>query len=353
MNRTKKVSVVIALMLLLSLAINGTLAWLKDETKPVQNTFTLGKVKIKLDETDVNEKGKVIPDAPRVEGNARQNYHFIPGSTYTKDPTVTVLAGSEPCYIRVFAKVDLAGKKPGQLYDAAKTAVLQYAREYIVERKDELISQNPAFGYFDFDNLADEQILLVLKAKLGQELADTDSLVSKYIAAVEDETDTYTLKVDAVKELLQSIIHGAQFSATAEWPWLLEDVYWADRENPTTAIVEFRYHIPGDDDTYVHPGAGEEDVPLPALFTGFTIPGKTPQELFDFVNGVYGEGDRPSITFVAQAIQAENMEDVNEAWNAAGIPYGYEHEPTGIRLESEYEEAGIKIRNPFPSTYEP
>ena len=59
----------------------------------VTNTFTVGKVEIKLDETDVTN-----PTGPRVKANS---YKLMPGTTYTKDPTVTVKAGSEESYVRM------------------------------------------------------------------------------------------------------------------------------------------------------------------------------------------------------------------------------------------------------------
>ena len=62
-------------------------------TDTVTNTFTVGKVEIKLDETDVTN-----PNGPRVQANS---YKLMPGTTYTKDPTVTVKAGSEESYVRM------------------------------------------------------------------------------------------------------------------------------------------------------------------------------------------------------------------------------------------------------------
>ena len=62
----------------------------------VTNTFTVGKVAITLDETDVTNN-----TSSRVRENA---YHLLPGNTYTKDPTVHVAANSEDSWI--FVKVD-------------------------------------------------------------------------------------------------------------------------------------------------------------------------------------------------------------------------------------------------------
>ena len=94
MKTTRKVVLtLVCAILLVAATIMGTMAYLTS-TKTVTNTFTVGKVAIKLDETDINN-----PNGPRTEtGNA---YHLLPGQTYTKDPMVTVLKGSESSYIKM------------------------------------------------------------------------------------------------------------------------------------------------------------------------------------------------------------------------------------------------------------
>ena len=90
-------------VMLVSLSVGATLAYLtgKDE---VVNTFTVGNVQIKLDEAKVNTDGTYVTDHDnRVKAN---EYHLMPGHTYYKDPTVTVLAKSEDCYVRAFVTVE-------------------------------------------------------------------------------------------------------------------------------------------------------------------------------------------------------------------------------------------------------
>lgn len=76
---------VVALVLVLCCAVGGTLAWLTDKTDPVTNTFTVGDIDIDLTESD------------------HLDLKMIPGRTITKDPKVTVKAGSEACWL--FVKV--------------------------------------------------------------------------------------------------------------------------------------------------------------------------------------------------------------------------------------------------------
>lgn len=83
-------------------SIMGTLAYLTDKDS-VANTFTVGNVDITLDEADVTPDGVEIAGANRVAGN---EYHLIPGREYVKDPTVTVLAGSEESYVRALVTIN-------------------------------------------------------------------------------------------------------------------------------------------------------------------------------------------------------------------------------------------------------
>ena len=67
-------------------------------TDTVTNTFTVGKVKITLDEAKVNADGTPVANAERVKAN---EYKLLPGHTYNKDPMVTVLSGSESSYVKM------------------------------------------------------------------------------------------------------------------------------------------------------------------------------------------------------------------------------------------------------------
>ena len=87
----------VAMVLVCAFAVGMTIAYLTS-TDRVVNTFTVGNVQIKLDEAKVNLDGTPVQDADRVKANS---YKLIPGHTYTKDPTVTVLSGSESSYIKM------------------------------------------------------------------------------------------------------------------------------------------------------------------------------------------------------------------------------------------------------------
>ncbi len=96
-TKTKALLLSLCAVLLVAATVFTTVAYLTSKDA-VKNTFTIGKVNIKLDEANVDEGGNVIEGAGRVKENS---YKLLPGHTYTKDPTVTVLKGSEEAYVRM------------------------------------------------------------------------------------------------------------------------------------------------------------------------------------------------------------------------------------------------------------
>ena len=97
--KTKRKALLLSLcaVLLVVASVMGTMAYLAD-SKTVTNTFTIGQVKIELDEAKVTTDGTPVEGADRVKAN---EYKLMPGHTYTKDPTVTVKAVSEKSYVRM------------------------------------------------------------------------------------------------------------------------------------------------------------------------------------------------------------------------------------------------------------
>ena len=100
MTTTKKLAIaVVALSLALVCAIGGTLAFLVAESDTVTNTFTYGKIEIELWENEVDENGVLDPEAKDYDGIVYEK--IVPGDVVNKNPTVTVKAGSEECYVYV------------------------------------------------------------------------------------------------------------------------------------------------------------------------------------------------------------------------------------------------------------
>lgn len=84
-SNLKPVALLLAIALLVGTAVGGTLAWLTDKTDEVKNVFTVGNIDIELNET-------------------KSDFKMIPGFTIEKDPKVTVVDGSEDCWL--FVKIN-------------------------------------------------------------------------------------------------------------------------------------------------------------------------------------------------------------------------------------------------------
>ena len=105
MKTARKVLILaLCAVLLVSISVMGTMAYLTSQAS-VTNTFTVGKVAIKLDEAKANADGTLVQGADRVDANS---YKLLPGQTYSKDPMVTVLKDSEKSYIRMTVTVSKA-----------------------------------------------------------------------------------------------------------------------------------------------------------------------------------------------------------------------------------------------------
>lgn len=124
-----------ALALVAAISIGGTLAYLTSHDE-VKNTFTVGQVKITLDEAKIGADGKAITGegADRVKANS---YKLMPGHEYDKDPTVTVKAGSEESYVRMLVTVAF-GKQltDGQLATKLDNIFVGYSQNWVRNAKD-------------------------------------------------------------------------------------------------------------------------------------------------------------------------------------------------------------------------
>ena len=89
----KVLAVAVCAVLLVVGSVAGTLAYLTAQTETITNTFTVGNVTITLTEAN----------------SLAADTKLIPGMTYTKDPTITVVSGSEQCYLFVEVNNGIAG----------------------------------------------------------------------------------------------------------------------------------------------------------------------------------------------------------------------------------------------------
>lgn len=89
-------------VLLVVASVLGTMAYLTS-SDTVTNTFTVGKVGLILDEKDYDNSKTDVTTEGRDKANT---YHLLPGHEYDKDPTVTVLKGSEKSYVRMIVTIN-------------------------------------------------------------------------------------------------------------------------------------------------------------------------------------------------------------------------------------------------------
>ena len=104
-TKSKALLLTLCAVLLVAASVLGTMAYLTSSDNAT-NTFTVGKVSIKLDEAQVDKLGNVVSNS-RVQAN---EYKLMPSRTYTKDPTVTVLNGSDAAYVRMKVTFNKATK---------------------------------------------------------------------------------------------------------------------------------------------------------------------------------------------------------------------------------------------------
>lgn len=110
-TKTKALLMSLCAVLLVAASVLGTMAYLTD-SKDVKNTFTVGNVAIKLDEAKVDDMGNLVKnqDGTLVNRVTENDYKLLPGHTYVKDPTVTVLTPSVESYVRMKVTFNNADK---------------------------------------------------------------------------------------------------------------------------------------------------------------------------------------------------------------------------------------------------
>ena len=122
MKFSKKTLILASCMILcITMTAFGTIAYLTDR-ESVVNTFTVGNIDIVLDETQINEDGErqywvdtngngtpepgeFFSESEPESANGvlsrviENKYKLIPGKSYIKDPQMTVVKGSEECFV--------------------------------------------------------------------------------------------------------------------------------------------------------------------------------------------------------------------------------------------------------------
>lgn len=150
---------------LVAISVGATLAYLTD-TDNVTNTFTVGNVKITLDETDVDDS------TPNDDRDKVNSYKLMPGQLYVKDPTVNIDIGSEDCWIFVTVDNQIADIIDGdlktqittnnkwiELIDSDKGGTGVYYQEYVSGDSDKNAVKRIVFNNFKIKSDVDNEKL--------------------------------------------------------------------------------------------------------------------------------------------------------------------------------------------------
>lgn len=203
----KSLAVILSVVVVLCMAIGGTLAWLVDTTDPVENTFTYGDIDLSLDETKTDEKGNPVDednDGTPEKTTKGNKYEMLPGETYLKDPAVTVEEGNEKFWL--FVKLTESG-------------------EAVVAKEDGNTTT------YDFDDFLAYEIA---DGWTPLQVGDHESVYFRLVDAdTDDQGVTYNVlkdnqiavKGEVTKEMLNGLDNNGQDAATAKYPTLTVKSY--------------------------------------------------------------------------------------------------------------------------------
>ncbi|MCC8168465.1 MAG: hypothetical protein LIO37_03900 [Clostridiales bacterium] len=190
------------LLIIASFTVRPTLAWLSATTDPVINYFAGGSIALTLDEAPVDADGQEI-DGNRVQEN---HYKYMAGAKLDKDPTVTVLVGSEECYVYVcvdnelpddFFSIDIDTDAWIEVETSDSSTIYRYVRTVDASEEDVVLA--PVFT------------TVTVSAELTSE--DIAELGTKTLAVTAFAIQTASLDKEAADELaVEYFFNGASIA---------------------------------------------------------------------------------------------------------------------------------------------
>lgn len=176
MRKSQKLMITSLMLAVIAvLTVAPTLSWLSATSAPVINTFAGGAIAIRLDEALVGTDGKAIEGegAQRVTGNS---YKYMAGAVLDKDPTPTVLKGSEECYVFLCVENGLNDKFTMdydtvswlKVAEEGEKAVYAYYKRVDASESEEDVALNPVFTTVTIsEDLTSEEISSLGERKLS------------------------------------------------------------------------------------------------------------------------------------------------------------------------------------------
>lgn len=193
--KKKTVALLLTCMLTLGVAVGGTLAWLTDTSDKVTNTFTVGDIGIGLKETKYDSKKEDV-----------YNYDFMPGDIKAKDPTVTVNAKSEDCYL--FIKVAEKNNSCTVGTDTVNSIVNWTVRGQETDPVNSDAKTNWVFYQSDLTN-SDEKVYFYYRL-----VSKSDSEQKFYVFTGEGAGEFANGKVELSEDITKSMVETINATAT-------------------------------------------------------------------------------------------------------------------------------------------
>lgn len=175
MTKKRFVAILLCVTLVALAAIGATFAYLTD-TKTVDNTFTMGNVKITLDESKVDQNGKAV-EGDRVTSNT---YNVYPGAVVTKDPIVHN-TGKNGAYVRAVVTIENGMNWLGFYNDNAGTAPQEAAFNAMINNTlgDGWELVDIAYGMSDPNHPTSDFIATLKYTKVLEAGKDTTAMFSQ------------------------------------------------------------------------------------------------------------------------------------------------------------------------------
>ena len=195
----KTLVMMMAMVIALSGAIGGTLAWLMDQTVTIKNTFTVGDINIDLKETE-DDNGK----------DNENDYEMTPGASIDKDPKVTVYQGSKACWL--YVKMEKSSNFDTYLsYDMADgwTALNGVTGVYYRE-------VNAATENLVFDVIKGNKVQVKADADMSKLISGEESLPYLWITAYAVQRDAGIDQISTAEKAWTLVVPTVQPSASAE-----------------------------------------------------------------------------------------------------------------------------------------
>ena len=177
MNKKKLIPLLSAVALVAAIGVGSTLAYFTDNDA-ANNVVTMGHVNIELDEPEFSAEN---------ENNTIKN--VVPNQTITKDPTITVVAGSESCYLR--AKIEITELNAEQIADLLENTNI--GEDWVLAEDGYYYYQN-SVSKSNEDQTVDLFDTIVIPAEWGNEVADMTFEINVTAEAI--QADNFTPETD-------------------------------------------------------------------------------------------------------------------------------------------------------------